>query len=113
MIKFNVQKKYRKSLDEVVNRVAGLAARYNVKYSRLDIEMDLSACHSNGNPLDFERMVKADDFNLGHDAFGIRSHINRTTGKLEDLFLPRFSALDLKDKKLIEFNKKLGEALSK
>ena len=105
MVKFNVQKKYRKAFEIIVSRVAGLAARYQVNYSRRDIEMDLSACHSNGNPLDFERMKKADDSNLGHDAFGIRAHINRTNGKLENLFLPRFSALNKKDKALIECNR--------
>ncbi|NHO33307.1 hypothetical protein GOB85_12520 [Acetobacter sp. LMG 1636] len=57
----------------------------------LEIEMDLIATHSNGCPLDLERLYEADDFNLLHDVIGIRRHLDRSTGKLTDHFLPRFS----------------------
>lgn len=56
-----------------------------------DIAMDLCACHANGNPLDFEKLVRFDDFSFAHDIAGIARHINRDTGKLERNFLPRCS----------------------
>lgn len=51
--------------------------------------MDLEAVHCNGCPLDFERLLSFPDADFGHDVFGIRRHLNRSTGKLEDYFLPR------------------------
>jgi hypothetical protein len=70
-------------------RVIYLAAR--VDRSAADIEMDLVATHANGNPMDFEKLLDADDFNLMHDVGGIGRHLNRETGELEDFFSPRFS----------------------
>jgi hypothetical protein len=59
--------------------------------SSLHLTMDISACHANGCKLDLDRLLKADDFNFMHDIFGIRQHLNRKTGKLEDCFCPRFA----------------------
>lgn len=58
----------------------------------MDIMMDLEATHSNGCPLDLGRFVEANDHNLIHDVAGIRRHLNRETGRLENHFLPRFHA---------------------
>jgi len=60
------------------------------RWTRVDFEMDITACHKNGCPLDLQRLLDADDFNFAHDVFGIRRHLSRTTGKLENHFLPRF-----------------------
>ena len=59
--------------------------------SLMDISMDLTACHLNGCPLDLQKLLKADNFNLAHDVVGISNHIDRQTGKLRDCFLPRCS----------------------
>ncbi|ARS27639.1 DUF6874 family protein [Sphingomonas sp. KC8] len=56
-----------------------------------DVIMDITAAHRNGNPLDLERLLAADDFNLAHDVFGISRHIDRNTGRLMQHFRPRFS----------------------
>lgn len=53
--------------------------------------MDIIATHANGNPLDFDKLLAADDFNFAHDVFGICRHLNRETGELEDFFSPRCS----------------------
>jgi hypothetical protein len=58
---------------------------------RMTITMDVIATHANGCPLDLDRLLHADDSNFIHDVFGIRRHINRTNGQLEDCFLPRFA----------------------
>lgn len=54
-------------------------------------DMDVTACHCNGNKLDLAALLQADDFNFAHDVCGIRRHIDRETGELEDCFVPRFS----------------------
>ena len=56
-----------------------------------DVRMDLTACHNNGCPLDFQRMLDAPDLDLLHDIIGINKHISRASGKLLDCFLPRFA----------------------
>ena len=52
----------------------------------------LAATHANGNPLRLHDLLNADDLNFAHDVWGIRSKIDRTTGKLTDHFSPRYSA---------------------
>lgn len=61
------------------------------KADRMAAHMDLCACHANGCPMDFERLLAADDFNLIHDVRGIERHLDRSTGKLAGHFLPRFA----------------------
>lgn len=60
-------------------------------YKPINLEMDLIACHLNGNPLKLKELLAADDFNFVHDLAGISRHINRETGALEDCFSPRYS----------------------
>lgn len=55
-----------------------------------DAEMDLSAvCFHTA--LRLTDLLTADDFNFGHDLAGIKRHINRQTGELENCFLPRYA----------------------
>jgi hypothetical protein len=58
---------------------------------RMAIRMDITACHANGNPLNLDKLLAADDFNFCHDVFGIRNHLDRETGKLVGHFRPRCS----------------------
>lgn len=80
----------------VIDRIAERAWRFSkakgVDYTRKTIVMDLVACNANGTPLDLARLENAPDFDFIHDIFGIRRHINRQTGKIEDCFLPRCAA---------------------
>ena len=55
------------------------------------ILMDLVATHCNGNPMDFAGLLSADLFNLAHDVNGIRRHIDRSTGRLMNFFVPRYT----------------------
>lgn len=59
--------------------------------ARLTLLMDLTACHLNGTPLRLEGLLLADETELAHDVGGIVRHIDRTTGKLEDHFLPLYA----------------------
>lgn len=60
-------------------------------YDVLDIVMDLTACHANGCPLRLADLLESHPFGFAHDILGIHRHLDRTTGKLGDHFLPRFA----------------------
>lgn len=67
-------------------------SRYtHISQSILTTEMDLSACHAQGCELDFERLLAAPAEDFEHDILGIRRHLNRETGYLEDFFVPRYA----------------------
>ena len=57
----------------------------------MNCEMDISAAHLD-TKLNLDKLLEADRSNFAHDIFGIQKHINRETGKIENCFLPRYSA---------------------
>ncbi len=61
------------------------------KQTLIDLELDITATHLNGNPLRLEELLRADEGDFCHDVSGIRHHIDRETGKLTNLFSPRYS----------------------
>lgn len=75
----------------IAKRAAKMAADYGIDYPQSTALMDVTACHANGNPLRLAELALADDGNFAHDVFGIRRHINRETGRLEDCFSPRYT----------------------
>lgn len=89
MVRFNATKKDLGLIRRIVRRAMEAAERIDSNYTPLDCEMDLLACHLNGNRLDLQKLLDADDWNFAHDIFGIRGHIDRETGKLKNCFLPR------------------------
>ena len=58
----------------------------------LEVELDITACHANGNPLNLAALLAASDDDLYHDIDGIREHLDRHTGELLNCFSPRHSA---------------------
>lgn len=86
----------RQLINRLARRAVAIDAEQNGDAARkiMDWQMDFTACHANGCPLDLERLSKADNFNFAHDAFGIARHLNRETGKLENFFRPRFASKD-------------------
>lgn len=60
-----------------------------VDQSRLQSVMDLSACHATGCALDLAKLLGAHASDLAHDVAGIRRHIDRASGVLENGFVPR------------------------
>ncbi len=76
----------------IAKRAVKMAKQLGIDYDVMTADMDISATHVNGCPLKLAELRDADDFNFSHDVFGIRRHLNRETGQLEDCFLPRFSA---------------------
>ncbi|MGR3177814.1 MAG: DUF6874 family protein [Candidatus Anammoxibacter sp.] len=88
MINFNTTKADQK----LITKIAQRAVKLNPDYDFMDASMDVSAVHLNDCKLDLKKFIGFDDFNFGHDAFGIARHIDRNTGKLQNCFLPRCSA---------------------
>lgn len=76
-------------IEKIAVRAVAMAQQSGINYGNLTAEMDITACHCNGMPLDLDRLLAADDFNFAHDVFGIARHINRKTGEIQDFFVPR------------------------
>lgn len=91
MIKFNVTPDETALIASIAERAIALFKDAGIKQTQMDTCMDLSACIANGCPLKLSELLAADDFNFMHDVAGVRRHLNRTTGLLEDCFLPRFA----------------------
>jgi len=56
---------------------------------RLTVDMDLTACHCSGCPLDLQKLLAFPPSDFAHDIFGIYRHINVETGALRECFTPR------------------------
>lgn len=77
---------------QIIHKIAKRTVKQFIKeIDLLTVDMSVGACHIS-NPLKLQELLEADDFNFVHDVTGIIRHINRQTGKLENCFLPRFSA---------------------
>lgn len=92
-ISWNVSKFELKMIVNCCKRYEGIISdieEAHENYKRKNLIMDLTACHANGCELDFDKLLnKFDDFNFIHDIIGISNHMDRTTGQLQDCFLPR------------------------
>jgi hypothetical protein len=87
MLKHDATKREYELIGKIVDR-----AWDTVKHGyheRIDFWLDLEVTHSNGCPLDFERLLGFDNGSFYHDIIGIHNNINRTNGKLENCFVPR------------------------
>jgi hypothetical protein len=88
-ISFRVSRTEMEIINKIANRAVSMANEHGVNYDKLTADMDVTACHANGCPLDLLKLLEADAFNFSHDVFGIARHINRSTGQLENCFVPR------------------------
>lgn len=75
---------------EIVMMIVERAVDAGIYDDPLDADMDISAVYVHC-PLRLFDLATADRFNFAHDMYGIKRHINRETGELEDFFLPRFA----------------------
>lgn len=81
---------------DLIMRIADRAIRFAEHlglrdWDRQSMIMDLTAVHVNDVRLRLRELLDADDANFNHDVFGIVRHVDRTTGKLGECFVPRFS----------------------
>ena len=91
-VSFEVSKGEFRKLSKLADRAVTMAHDYGIEYDKQWAQMDLTAAHANGCPLDLDKLALADDFNFAHDVFGIRRHLDRDTGQLLNCFLPRCAA---------------------
>lgn len=90
-VDFKTTKDEAKIINNIAQRAHAMAQEAGIDYPVLEADMDITAVHLNGCPLKLSELASADSFNFAHDVFGIRRHINRETGQIEDCFLPRFA----------------------
>jgi hypothetical protein len=93
-LSFKVSNREHDLIARIAERAERMAAGVRHERDRRkqsDYLMDFTATHASGCPLDLQRLLEADDLNFAHDAFGIERHLNRTTGQLEDYFVPRYA----------------------
>ncbi|WP_315833943.1 hypothetical protein [Bradyrhizobium prioriisuperbiae] len=90
-VSFDCPETERKIIRAISRRARDLYLENGVDRAALDIAMDITAVHCNGNPIRLNDLLAADDFNLLHDVSKIASHLDRETGKLSGFFRPRFS----------------------
>ena len=91
-VSFHVQPDEHRLISAIAERAFRLYRDLGIYgMDRMTIEMDITAVHANGCPLDLSRLYAADDSNFSHDIGGINRHLDRDTGQLMDCFVPRFA----------------------
>lgn len=91
-ISFKASKDDMATIHRIADRALKFAKEAGIPADKLDFTMDITATHCSGCPLDLGRFLAGPDSDFIHDVFGIRRHLNRDTGELEDCFLPRYAA---------------------
>lgn len=93
MVSFTTTKDEHRTITAIADRATAMAlnAKPQIEYPRTNAAMDITAVHANGCPLRLDALLAADPFDFAHDVFGIRRHLNRKTGQLEDHFTPRYA----------------------
>lgn len=75
---------------KIVDRAWELCLKHGIPTGeKINLRMDLTACHNHGCKLDLRKLLRAPDSDFLHDIMGIGRHINRETGEIEGFFLPR------------------------
>lgn len=78
-------------IGRIAKRAAVLAAQLGHEITKSEVMMDIEATHCNGCALMLDDLVAARDADFSHDVFGIRRHLDRSTGQLGDCFTPRYA----------------------
>ena len=91
MISFKVSPLDARAIQVIVSRYLSIS---QFDHDKLSVAMDLTACHANGCPLRLSDLAAADDFNLLHDVGGISRHLDWSSGKLMNCFVPRYAQPD-------------------
>ena len=79
-----------KLIHKAAARRCRMAIELGVQDDITAASMDIQIVHHN-NPLRLQELLDAPDHEFSHDVFGIRKFINRDSGALGGLFVPRYS----------------------
>jgi len=82
------------TIQKIARRAVSLATAHGIDADQMATVMDVTACHASGCPLQLGALLEADDFDFAHDVFGIARHLDRSTGKLTDCFVPRYASTE-------------------
>lgn len=80
------------TITKILERAELLFKEYGIDEKRINTLLDLDNA-DNEIPLDWDALLTCDKQTFAHDIFGIRRHMNRKTGKIEDCFVPRTALL--------------------
>ena len=92
-VNFTISPEDARIIDAITKRAQAEHERAHDKplAGAIGLTMDLSALQANANPpYDLARLLESHSVDFWHDVSGIRQSIDRETGKLQDLFEPRF-----------------------
>ena len=78
--------------DDKIEAIVDRAVRNNRSISVMRLSMDIAAVHVSGCKLDLDALLAFPEGDFNHDVCGIENNVDRTTGALENCFLPRCSA---------------------
>ena len=87
--KFTATREEKRIIRKIAARAVSAAVDARIDYDLQSAWMDIEACHCNGMPLGLQKLFDADDGTFGHDVFGIRRYLDRTSGKITQCFVPR------------------------
>jgi hypothetical protein len=73
---------------KIIKRAAKMEREAGGRLNRQSLEMDLAAAHATMG-LDLHRLAAFPDFDFAHDVYGIMRHMDRSTGRIRDHFIPR------------------------
>lgn len=93
MINWNITREDAKIITAIVRRA--LEESPEAVHGAQSLDMDITACHLNGCPLDLKKLLDAPAGDFGHDVFGIQRYIDRGTGRLTNCFDPRCSKSEI------------------
>lgn len=94
MVSFDVSFADELAIRRIAKRATAMYRAAQLPADQISIEMDITATHANGMPLNLQALLVADDVNFAHDIGGIARHLDRQTGKLRDNFRPRFACCE-------------------
>ena len=79
-------------IDAIVERAMMLSLKHEMNVPKGDLFDAIVEVHGGGCPLRLGDLLKAADFDFGHDVFGILKHLDPGSGGNMGSFLPRFAA---------------------
>lgn len=88
-VSFKSSKEDSELIARIVERAEVIYAANGLACDRLGLTMDILAVHANGCPLDLQGFLNMGQYDFVHDIAGIVRHLDRSTGRLMDCFLPR------------------------
>lgn len=91
-ISFDTTRKETNTIRMICDRAQELADELALPFDMMMTMMDLSALQAGICKLRLDELLHAERMDFIHDVWGIRRHLNRDTGALENHFLPRYAA---------------------